>query len=176
MIMKEQNNDRLRNKQREQQANDPNKKDNTASAQKGMNREAEDELLTTSGPVDRSSIEEADRGAIAAHTGGMSMKDEEANPSKDDFVQGPRNKKGRSARYGHPETGTQPVSPIENEDEDTSQDKTEGIVNPRTTLEDWAKFKGAPGKSSGQENKEIKGRGKSNNNDIGREFKDIAPV
>jgi hypothetical protein len=140
---KKRNPDQLQNSQQGQRnINDIN--ENTSST-KGMNREAEDELLTTGGPVDRSAVENEDQ-AVVAQTGGMSMANEEANTSKNDFIPKPR-KKGRSARYGKPEQGIQGVAsanPVE--DGDTSQDKTEGIINPRTTISDWAKWKDAPKK------------------------------
>jgi hypothetical protein len=172
-IMKEQNNDKLQKKQQEQQPQGNTGNVNAGSG-KGMKREAEDELLTTGGPVDRSAMEDADRGAIAAQTGGMSMKDEETNTSKDDFMSRPQGKdrKGKSARYGNPEKSAI-TSDQSHEDEDTSQDKTEGIVNPRRTMDDWAKFKGG---SSSSERENIKARGKNNNDDTGRESNDIAPV
>lgn len=175
---KKNNKAQLQNKQEEQKPSELNEQQNSPSAQKGMNREAEEELLTTGGPVDRSAVED-DRGSIDAQTGGMSMHDEEANPSKDDFVRGKvkKERKGRSARYGTPEEGIRPTA-HNDEDIDTSQDKTEGITNPRTTLNDWKKFKNY-GNASGEEDSpgdDTKKRGKNNNDDTGKEFNDIAPV
>ena len=107
------------------------------------------------------------------------MRDEEANPGKNDFIRGEvkKERKGRSARYGTPEEGIRSITHFD-EDIDTSQDKTEGITNPRTTLKDWQKFKNYS-RSSGEKDSsgdDIKKRGKNNNDDAGKEFNDIAPV
>lgn len=100
---------------------------------KGMHREAKDELLTTGGPVDRSAVEDqGDHGVVEAYTGGMQMADEEANTSKDSFPAGSRLS----------------VHDLEDDDDepDYSPDKTEGIINPRSTMSEWADWKTDLGK------------------------------
>lgn len=126
--MKEKNSNGQFHNNKGQRSNNPESNDNFNGPVKGMNREAEDELLTTGGPVDRSAVEDqGDRGVIDANTGGMEMKDEEANTSKDSFPRGI--------------TGSTHDHDPDEDEKDYSQDKTEGIVNPRSTIAEWADWK-----------------------------------
>jgi hypothetical protein len=153
--------DQLHNMQQGQQPYNPANEDQNTSSVKGMNREAEDELLTTGGPVNRSAVEEkGDHGVVNAHTGGMSMEDEEANTSKNDFP-GAANRSSGSF-------SSKPECELDEEEHDYSQDKTEGITNPRTTISEWAKWK--------TDLKAGRNKGEGNTESGAEEFNDIAPV
>lgn len=166
----------IRSKDKLQNENNENRNSQSqGSSNAGMKRE--DELLTTGGPVDRSAIDDGDRGFVHAHTG-IDMEHEESNPGKSEFTSGSKVPGG--AKYGRSETSIvekKSVNP-DYEDPDTSQDKTEGIVNPRTTLNDWTQFKeykNSPGAGGSSRENESKTRGK-NNNDPDSDIGDIAVV
>lgn len=166
----------IRSKNQLQNGNNENSNSNQQSSS-NAGKKREDELLTTGGPVDRSAIDDGDRGFVHANSG-IDMEHEESNQGNSSFTSGTKVQGG--AKYGMAETSIVEKKSInpDYEDSDTSQDKTEGIVNPRTTLNDWTQFKehtksAGAGGSSGEN--ESKTRGK-NNSDPDSDIGDIAVV
>ena len=164
--------DQLHNMQQGQQPHKPTNKDQNSSSVR-KDHEEEEEYLTTGGPVNRSSIEgKGDHGVINAHTGGMTMGDEELNTSKDDFPD--LRNTGRAVTsimsIGGGSFSAKHKFDLDEVEPDYSQDKTEGIINPRSTISEWSDWKTSL-KGGGEVNE-----GEGNTDRDAKEFNDIAPV
>ena len=161
--------EQLHNMQQGQQPHNPTNENKGSSSMQGMNRESDDELLTTGGPVNRSSVEDdGDHGVVNAHTGGMNMEDEEANTSKSDFPRAHNSLK--TIGIGGGSFSIRRGADLDEVEADYSQDKTEGIINPRSTIDEWALWK-SDLKGGGDSNK-----GEGNTDRDAKEFDEISPV
>lgn len=183
--MKEQKNTGRKQNREQHKTQHEQERDET---RKGMNREREDEVLTTGGPVDRSAIEEQDNNGFVNARSGISMEDEEANPSKDDFPAVKNSLPGSEQevealdyREMKARRAVKDSAELDDEEEDINTDKTEGIVNPRSSVP-------SPAMQSGQEDIPREGgrgpeyeskdqRGENNDDASAGEYKgDVSPV
>jgi hypothetical protein len=157
--MKEQDpDDQLRNMQQGQSPHNPhNESSGSGSAQQSMSRQPEEELLTTGGPVDKSAIDDGDRGFVNARSG-ISMEDEEVNQSRHEFPQGMRQQvPGKVSHEGGSSLHREVMdsADLDDAEEDINLDKTEGIVNPRYSARSRSRQNDAPGEGESSPGKDV---------------------